>query len=397
MTLIEVLIAMSLFALAMVGLAPAFYSSLGAATTANHRTVANGLAVAATEAIRATPYSDVGFYSDQPTPADCSSQPNPVILGATSPGSGALLVPTTTQTTNAITYTVERCIDWVAADNANNTASPYPNAYKATTVFAHWSDTNGVHTITIRSSIYPGGLGPLGTGSSTTTTSTTVVGAPSPPTNATAVDEQPPTDTSSIYVSWTAPASSTPTVDHYVVQYNTTGVFSGSGTYASSPSVTATNWIAGSLTPGTVYYFQVISVAASGTASTTASNVANAATASSGSTPPPCTIFGLSVTPTQGVVNEQNQLVNATAFSLALNASSGCSNVTVEYTTSGGQPHQAIVSGSEGQMTGTAGTSSSTWDPGTDAFTVYVNGVAYSPTVQQLVNICVENGNSGKC
>ncbi|MHB1488640.1 MAG: fibronectin type III domain-containing protein, partial [Acidimicrobiales bacterium] len=283
------------------------------------------------------------------------------------------------------------------AYNTNNTLSPYPNAYKETTVYAHWVDTVGAHAITVRSAIYPGGLGPLGTGSSTTTTSTTAVGAPSPPTNATAVDEQPPTDTSSIYVSWTAPASSTPAVDHYVVQYNTTGAFSGAGTYASSPSVTATNWIAGSLTPGTVYYFQVISVAASGTVSTTGSNVASAPTAGSGGTPPSCTVSGLSVTPTQGVVNAQNQLVNATSFGLAVNASSGCSDVTVAYTTSGGQPHQATVSGSGGQMTGTAGTSSTTWDPGTDPFSVYVNGVAYSPTVQQLVNICVENGGSGKC
>ncbi|HZU72897.1 MAG TPA: prepilin-type N-terminal cleavage/methylation domain-containing protein [Acidimicrobiales bacterium] len=409
-TVLEVVIAISLLAAVMVSLAPAFYGSLKLASTANHRTTATGLAVAATEAVRAIPYADVGFYGDQTTPTQCSAQTNPVTLGSTSPSSpGPLITPTTTSTVNSVTYTVNRCIDWVDAGKPVG-ASTYSLAYKATTVYVSWTDQSGTHTVTQTSAVYPGGegayTGPENNYNATTTTSTTTLGPPSAPTNPGAVTEAAPTNVDAIDVGWQAPTSSPTPITGYIVEYNTTGNFAGSGTYASSPTVTGGScstlpgdlcWTAGSLTAGTTYYFQIISVGSNGSDSSPSSPVVQATTGTpTTSTTAGCTVSALSVSPTSGVVDGTGKLVNASGFSLAVNGTSSCSSVSVSYTTSGGS-QSALLTANGGQFNGTAGTSGTVWNVGNDQFTVVVNGAQYSPLVQVQVNICKEKGNSGHC
>ena len=64
-TIVEMMVALSLLAVAMVALSGVFFGGLKAASATSNRTAAVALATRETEAIRAVPYDEIGFYDDQ--------------------------------------------------------------------------------------------------------------------------------------------------------------------------------------------------------------------------------------------------------------------------------------------------------------------------------------------
>jgi prepilin-type N-terminal cleavage/methylation domain-containing protein len=436
-TLLEMMMALLLLGLVMGALAPAFYGLLRATSVTSQHSVANGLAVTATEQLRSIPYDEVGFHT---TPSSCPSS-NAVVLGASVAAPMAGMA--TSQTIGNTSYRIQRCVNWV-----NSSVSADTLAYKQAVVTVSWRSSTLAVSVAQTSALYPGGQtaysGPENDYIPGATTTTTAVVAPSPPTGVTATDDSSaPTNT--IDVSWTPPTS-TPTPDHYVVLWSTTNPSGGSiatlSGYSSSSQLTGTSTLI-TVGAGTTYYFQVESIAA-GQTSTLVSNTATATTTSGSTTTTTtaptttttvggggggsttttststtsttsttlltCSINTLTVTPSVGTngngvaVDKNGYLVNESYFTLSVNASSGCSNVTVGYAPStctpgatGCQTTYATMSGTGGTIYGTAGSGSTVWTVGTQKFTVFARGSQYSPLTQQQVIVCTENGNSGKC
>lgn len=396
-TLIEVMIGILLLAVVMGAVAPEFYGVMASASSTDQRSTATGLAIAANEQLRSLPYWQLGYNpagSGAPastiTPSACSG-PNPVEF---SPSQGSPPVPALPQSDPTHTYTISRCIYWVSASNSDT------EAYKQSIVTVSWHDTRlGSQSVAETSALYPGGEGlyssPANEWAPGSSSGAGSVYPPASPQNPPAATDDPTYPTTLIDVTWSAPTSTPTPIDHYIVEYNTTGTFGDASTFASSPNVTGTTWNTGSFTPSSTYYFRVLSVSADGTQSSPTSAVTASTTSDSTSCSGAVT---LSVTPSTGVMNKQGTLVNSsTGFSLAVNVPSACQNVTVAYNTSSSTLYFAAVTGSGGQLNGTAGSSSTVWSPGNHPFTVYVGGTQYSPLAQVQVNICQEQGNSGKC
>ncbi|MHB1535941.1 MAG: prepilin-type N-terminal cleavage/methylation domain-containing protein [Acidimicrobiales bacterium] len=403
-TVIELLIALMILAIVLTALAPAFFETMSATAMTNQRSVANGLAVAADEQLRALPYWEVG-YNIGTTPAGCpTTDPVTFSPALTNPPVSALL---TTQTVGGTQYTLQRCLNWMTADIQSSDDSPsdattpdaddLAGAYKQSVVTVTW--TGSGLPVSETSAIYPGGKGPYTTAYKEYTPANATPPAsafpPSPPTTVTAVDDVL-SPSSTIDVAWVAPLTTPTPVAEYIVEYNTTGVFtSDPSTYTSSPPVTGLLWNTGIFTEGSTYYFQVISVAADGTTSTPSTPIVSATTASAVTTG--CQPTALVVNPSSGVIDSNGVLLNAADFSLTVSAPPNCDNVTVAYTTSGATMVQTPVTGNGGLMTGAAGSSSTAWSVGNHPFTVYVNGSAYGPLIQVQVDVCQEHGSSGQC
>lgn len=427
--MVELIIAMLVLAIVMTALAPAYYGLLRAAATTNQRSVANGLAVTATEQIRSIPYEEIGYYT---TPAGCPTA-NPVTL--TSPTLAPLASLATTKTVANLTYTIQTCINWV-----NSTVSGETLAYKQSVVTVSWT-ANGISGhITQTSAIYPGGEGsycpeqtcPV----SATTTTTAPVVPPSPPTGVTALDDgNAPSNT--IDVSWTPPFG-VPNTAQYVVYYTTNNPGNADLTldgqpYTTSPLVngTSTKLTVG---PNTRYYIEVATVVSNQTSSasssvnvktgngTTTTTVGGTTTTVAGTTTTTaaaCSINSLSVSPPPGGDSGNNKdsasvvaltssgtLADETHFSLSVNASGSCSNVTVGYAPAGCTPGAtgcattyATMSGSGSTLFGTAGTGSTVWHVPSLTFIVFTGATPtqYAPLTQKNITTCTQKGNSGAC
>jgi hypothetical protein len=323
-------------------------------------------------------------------------------------------------TVGGIPYTTQRCVNWVNSSIPGDTL-----AYKQSVVTVSWKSRALNLSVSQTSALYPGGEPPYNSGAGGSqndyvpgaTTTTTAPTPPVAPASVSATDiSNPPSY--QIQVSWPT-VTSQPVPDHYEVVWTTTNpngasiTSLGSGNYsATSPLIAqtgATQTTAITVGPATTYYFQVISLAAS----QPSQMIYPIPTASATSPSPPapqCSINNLTVTPSVGTngagvaVDKNGLLVNQTSFGLAVNVNGPCTNVQVGYApaactpaASGCTTSYATMTGTTGTWTGTAGAASTAWKVGTQIFTVFVNGIQYSPLVQQQVIVCTENGNSGKC
>ena len=82
---------LAILAMIMAPLAGVFWSSMRTAGVASHRTDGASIASREIEAMRAVPYAQVGFYSDQPGYTATFEGFTTVLLGSTSPSSGTLI------------------------------------------------------------------------------------------------------------------------------------------------------------------------------------------------------------------------------------------------------------------------------------------------------------------
>ena len=284
---------------------------LTATGSTNQRSVANGLAVQATEGIRAAPYSQIGYNTMAPT--NCTAA-NPVILNAATP-----IVGSTTPTVAGVQYTILTCLYWVNSSAGSTDAQ----AYKQSIVTVFWTADGISSSVSQTSGIYPGGLGSYttpesngtggsggsGGGSGTTTTTVANGPAPNPPTNVTAVDDtSAPTNT--IDVSWTPTTWSSPSGGYYVVVYTTINSSGYLYTATGGASVTTqSSWSQSTETAassvditvgaGTQYYIQVQATdSGDQQVSTIMSNTATVTTTTGSG--PTCSINTLGVTPRWG-------------------------------------------------------------------------------------------------
>ncbi|HMC38960.1 MAG TPA: fibronectin type III domain-containing protein [Acidimicrobiales bacterium] len=301
-TLIEVMVATVVLVVVMAATAPAFFGAMRITNVTGERSQATNLAVLASEQMRSLPYTEVGYAT---TPASCA---NPASLGVSGLGSTAAPVVLTsagpldslpaTTVEGHTTFTVLRCVYWSASSIPGSTG-----AYKQTVVKVSWPTTGGVVSVSQVSALYPG-------------TNTTPTTTPAPTTTlpaqqqvvlpvCTAVDDTA-SPSSAIDLSWTAPVGGT-APDHYLVYYSTYSpggaISTGVNPFSTSPSVSGLSWVA-TVGPGATYYFQVVAVAADGTASSP-SNTCSATTTSP--TPPSTTTY--------------HSASSATALSLALGGS----------------------------------------------------------------------------
>ena len=401
-TLVEMVVALMILAIALTALAPAFYGSLRATALTSERSVANGLAVAASEQLRSFPYYQIGYYqASGGTPTDVPTQctgSNPVTLSAAGPVDGLAQ----SNVVSGHSYTITRCVYWQNS-SSDSGGSNYSGAYKQNVVTVGWTFNGTAYSVKQTSAVYPGGessYAQSGADNNHVPSGTIPPAVTTPPSAPQSVSTSSATSTS-ITLSITAPASTPTPVDHYEIDFSDN--YSGSGPVDCAACVwsytTTTNSAppVSGLTPATTYWFQVRSVAVDGTPSTPTTPI-SATTSTGGSSG--CAVYGLYVNPTQGVVDPNGLLVNASSFSIWVDASSPCSaqQLQVSYVSNGTTPTFAsLTQQSSGAYTGNAGTGSTVWSVGNHQFTVYVGNNPASPLTQVQVDICQENGTTGRC
>ncbi len=386
-TLVEMVIALLVLAIVMAAMGPAFYGMMRASASSDQRSVADGLAVGVSEQIRSLPYYQVGFET---TPSYCSAS-NPVELSYTSPMDSFAKQKTVGYTT----YNLETCVYWVAAAGGDT------NAYKETWVRVLWG-ANDQYTYTQTSAIYPGGESSYASGGkqnfapSGATTTQSATAPPTPTANSATPFTDSPTDT--IEVDW-QPVTFSSTVQYQVEWW--TGS-TRPATPSASPDINGTSdgsggldYLVTALTPGVTYYFDVVAV--SGTQASAPSNAVSAATTAVTSSA--CTVNSINVTPSSPMIDSSGNPVNFTSLAVAVQATSNCSDLTVEYGINGssGQPQSPLTTVTlayvNGSFVGSA--SQSTWSATTYGFVVYENGTA--TTAQANVTPCQENPTTGTC
>ena len=151
-TLIELVTALSLLSVAILGMASVFTAAARTTGVDLHRAVAVGLATQATEDLKTMAYPNLGM----PDGTTSINAPACAGLGTVVTADASAVVVTDTDTPpGGVTYTLNRCITWADATQAAET-----QAYKRTTVVVNWVDAGIGHTVRQDSVIYPGGQGP---------------------------------------------------------------------------------------------------------------------------------------------------------------------------------------------------------------------------------------------
>lgn len=407
-TLIEMMVALLILAIVLAATAPAFYSTLKATSTTDFRSVANGIAVQANEQLRSLPYYELGYHSFPGTcsaPTGFSGTPSAATLAQNGPMDDTTLFRLT-KTVDGKTFSIQRCPYWVGA--SDNTTQSYAGAYIATTVTVSWTDQTGTQSVTQSSIIYPGGEGAWSGAEDSFPPSTepTETGAtPTAPTGLTLSS----TRANSVDVSWTAPTTATKSTNYtYLVEYNTTGDFDGTltGLYAYT-STTKTSATISGLALGSKYYFQIVAVNNGAEATSTLSSIITYGTPSTSGT---CTIYSMTVNPTQAQLDTYGYLSGQSFFSVGMSVSPGCTNgnstVWAYFPTSSSTLQSVQLTGPSAMLTGAAGLNPDgtqmQWTPGNKTFTAYAsNGssspTAYSPSTYVQVNICQASPVTGKC
>lgn len=412
-TLVETLVALLITAIVMATLAPAFLSTLKASNNTNQRSTANSLAVEASEQVRSFPYYQVGYYSsDEPTGCATASTLDEVVLAPAAVSSEPLnSLPASSRIGN-VNYSIQRCVYWV-----NSTVPGDTDAYKESLVTISWTGRTGFQSISLTSSIYPGGQKGYSSKNDlipTASSSSNCTGvAPGIPQNVVVTDDTvAPSNT--IDVSWTA---SNPTADYYVVLY-TDYANPGSteidqviptGEYSVSPETTATSTQI-TASPSQQYWVQVQAVACGtpSVASATGTATTTAGTSSSATNPGGCLISTPTTTPSSTPSSEVAVASNGTLRDVSNNkiaftatvTGGDCENVYVAWAPTGCTPNTGScattwtqLSLNKGTLSAALGTGSTNWSsPTTLQFVVYfwVSGSyrPYSPTTSANVLTC---------
>lgn len=378
----------------MTAAAPAFYGFMKATVASDQRSVADGLAVQASEQVRSYPYYEVGYSTSAGTPSYCNAAGmTPVLLSYSSP-MDALAASNTTTVANT-TYTVQSCVYWQTASDGSSAA------YKQIQVVVKWGSSNQ-YNYTLSSALYPGGQGSyispggqnFAPGQATPTTTT-----PSAP-NAPVANSAVAVSASSVQVDWN-PVTYSP-APQYDIEYWPGTASTSRPSQPASAAVGYGTSDGGSgligqvtgLSAGTSYDFDVVAVV--GSQISAPSNVVTVTTSSGSESD--CTLTGINVTPNPPVIASNGAPVGWSSLSVLVNASN-CSDLSVEYGVNGsnGTPQAPLTSvpltASGSTWTGSA--SQSTWSLATYGFVVYKDGSATN--LQQNVTPCQEKGNSGHC
>ncbi|MBV8984879.1 MAG: fibronectin type III domain-containing protein [Acidimicrobiia bacterium] len=340
-TIIEMMVALMVLAVGVLGMAPLFLASLRTAALGANRARALALATRDVEAFHSVPYCQVGFGTSQPgfattwtDPADSStystvtiSDPNANIGGPSGPD----------ETVAGVTYHFARYIVWAAGKSPGG-GTTYTQAYKRVAVFVTWSDQAGSHTARQDSDVYPGGLGTYVAANCGANGSPGTQTPPSAPTNLTATTAAGSAGQNEIDLSWTKP--SVGSFDKYVVALSTDG-FATSDVVANNVSSTATSYAATGLTPSTSYSFQIYAVQ-NATGYQSASGQASATTLTAGPSVN-CTVGLVTFTPT-GADQTSGSTTLVSDVSVSAHTTGTCAFLQLVYTSVAGDPNSTNLS-----------------------------------------------------
>ena len=351
-TLVESMIAIVIMSVGIWGTAQVFGVSLRTANVNGHRTDALTLAVRDIEVMRAIPYAQLGFSSSvagySSTFVDAGQTFNTATVAYSQ------LVPTPIPIVfRGNSFVLQREIYWVDRNGAPG------NAYKQTTVIVTWTDQFGNHSIRQNAVIYPSGLGPAGS----TTTTTLAAGAPNAPDLISNVNVLTPT--SAVDLSW-SPASSGTAATQWKIQFSTDG-FVTPQTAATVAGINTTYKVTG-LGAGTVYQFRV--GALNGSFGPTWSNVNTEAT-SAGSGTAACQIVSETITPSTIARNAStHQLGSTPAATVA--TTGNCLSLTLRYEASGSNLTTTSLTPNAAKTTWTANVQTTLqWDLGDHVIAVW--------------------------
>lgn len=422
-TLIETVVAMSLFGMTLLPASSVIFGGMKAADVSNAQSDAVSIAASTLAQVQALPYPLVGFYSTEAgyvatcpsTVSACSGEPT-VLLGSSTPASAftPIGIP---QTVGAVSFSVTTYITWASANVPSGTCSSgstvCSGAYKLVTAVVSWGGNGRPKgSVTESTIVYPGGQGLwTGPGQSGTSSST----CPTTPSKPTGVSAAPYSDSSvspdpgqsEIQVSWT-PVALTSEPCYYVIDSAVSDdalptSCSSAGTVQGNPwqPGQAASYVVTGLNSGTKYFFDVIAYNADG--SQCAISDPTSATTLSATVAPSCSVTSFTVTavPSQSTAKTYETSAGNMTDNLSLVASTtgSCSSISVQAhlvnssTQDPGSPY-TLVAGSSGQFAYTVPSQNVAWTTGQHVFTVYVGSTATAE--QQSIEVCAHAGQGQK-
>jgi prepilin-type N-terminal cleavage/methylation domain-containing protein len=355
-TLIELLASVVVLVIGITAVAQVFNGTLRANGSADVRTRATSIAGREIEAMRSQPYASVGL----PSGSVGATWTDPLDNGVYNAVfvSGSSISPTGSDVAGAVPVTIQRMIVWVAS-NPNN------QAYKRVVALVSWTDAAGTHTVRQDSDVYPGGLGPYG---STTTTALAMTSTlpllPGAPTNLTATQD-PTNETSQIDLAWTA---GSPAATTWEIQHSLDNTFTSYTEDTSTQPGSSTTYIKTGLAAKTTFWFRVRALDSQGAASAW-STYASAATANAG---PTCTIGTANATPAaQARGNNGNGHLTSSIY-VQVHTSGNCSSLSLVFMpgVSQGQVTTSLVPESGEVFDYTIGIADYSWDVGNKSIIV---------------------------
>jgi prepilin-type N-terminal cleavage/methylation domain-containing protein len=159
-TIVEMVVAMTLLALAMMGLAQIMYGAMSAHVATQQRSVFLELATAEMESLRATPYAATCV-----TPASGVDTEHDGLLAATGDASTCAVSPRTpvATTPTATSHDIRRWVTWTDATGARVPQGSPDATLKRLSVELRWDENNKTpRKIRLTSIRYPGGFGRTG-------------------------------------------------------------------------------------------------------------------------------------------------------------------------------------------------------------------------------------------
>jgi prepilin-type N-terminal cleavage/methylation domain-containing protein len=387
-TIIEMMIALFLFAVGIVAVTSVFLAGLKTATVSQNRARALALAARDTEAFHALPYCSVGYSSTQLGGSttwtdllDTKTYTN-VVVGNPLAAERAPSGPAETSFTGNQTYNFERHVLWADAPVVG-TGTTDNQAYKRTVVIVNWKDQVGTHSVRHDSFLYPGGLGQYTVPANCPTTApgnnnppplfdlppsypfTATTGSATCPAGQTCPPAARPGE-NEVDLQWYSP-SDTSNVDHWLINYSFNN-FATSYTLVDKLPVAAPNqpntYAASGLAPNTTYSFQVFAVSPAG--AIVASSVKSAPTlAASGGGP--CGLTGAITASPAGQAQKAGGTALVGDFSVAVHTNAGCPAVELKYQPVAGGSTDTIVvlsQTSPGIFSGTMNGTATNWSIG---------------------------------
>lgn len=360
-TLIELMAALTLLAIGIVGVIGVMNSSFQVVGTASARSKATAVATRWIEFLRSKPYNEV--LAEARLTNGTVTEKIDVVGG--------------------LRFRVRYSVDEESETTAPTSGAPTTDAYVKAVVWVNWTDTAGPHDVYQTTLIYPGGRGLhtiapiLQSGSGNT--------RPLKPSSLTAA---PVTASSSVDLTWVPPSVTVdvPPPASWVVQYSRSSSFLPGEVQeipGPVPSSVTTMRIS-DLAEGTTYHFRVFSRAANGLLSLEAASVLNVVTNTSGVAS--CAVGTTSATPSalkkRGGA-ESTKLVANPIVEVQLVAACSTSTFEIVYSPQAGLTRTVplvAVADRPGTLTATVNGNEPVWTVGDRPIDVY----SYTSGVRQL-------------
>lgn len=334
-TLIELVVSLTILAIGIVGVIGVMNSSFGVAVRTNERSRAVALATREIEALRAVDYEVLATQAALP---------------------GVATTDTRTEQVGGTQFTVEKSVVWGSAGTSN------PMAVVEATVAIRWTGGGQTNDVSQSTMVYPGGLGPSATPTTSACNSSARPGRPSTLT-ATSIASD------TVDLSWSGLVGGSTPVAAWRIEAiaNTT-----SQVLTTTHPVASSVYRVEGLSAGTTYQFRVLGISACGVVSIDASVTSLVTQALS--TVTSCGLGTSVVTPSAvRLANNSSNASLSTTPKVSVNTTGTCSGLYVKYETASNTTVTKPMSGSlTNPLVKTADvTSSNGWDLGVHTIGIY--------------------------